>query len=46
MKRIAATVLLSALCLFCMPSFAQMPTPAPELKKLDYSSGPGPTMPT
>ncbi len=39
MKRIAAAVLLSALCLFCVPSFAQMPTPAPELKKLDYFVG-------
>lgn len=43
MRRIPATVLLSALCvstcLFCIQSFAQMPSPAAELKRLDYFAG-------
>jgi Protein of unknown function (DUF1579) len=43
MKRIPATMLLSVLCvsvwLFCAKSFAQMPSPAPELKKLDFLVG-------
>ncbi len=43
MKRIPATILLSVLCvsvcLFCAQSFAQMPSPAPELKKLDFLAG-------
>src|SRR5580704_13561378 len=43
MKRIPAAMLLFALSVFtCLSSaqgFAQMPTPAPELKKLDYFAG-------
>ncbi len=43
MRRIPATILLSILFgsmfLFCVQSFAQMPSPAPELKKLDYFVG-------
>ncbi|HEV7218961.1 MAG: DUF1579 family protein [Terriglobales bacterium] len=43
MRRIPATILSSILLvlisLFCAQSFAQMPSPAPELKKLDFLAG-------
>lgn len=43
MRSIPATILLSILsvstCLLSVPSSAQMPSPAPELKKLDFLAG-------
>ncbi len=43
MRRLPATiqssVLLVFICLFCGQSFAQMPSPSPELKKLDFLAG-------